>query len=178
MTALTPQQKERVTAARQRAKRIKRNGYLSTPPGLDAAIARANASEDWRTLGYDSWDAYIEREFVVHFPAEQHGWVRSFLAPSTGKTRRGGDRRDVYFIQAEQGGLIKIGVAGNPRDRLRTLQHTSPVRLRILAVIRAVGQAHETELHQQFAAIRSHGEWFEPTPELLAYIAEHAEVPR
>jgi hypothetical protein len=86
--------------------------------------------------------------------------------------------RTVYFIQPVGGGLIKIGIASNVASRLSGLQTGSPVELHVIAVIRGVEQSTEAELHLRFAAARRHGEWFEPTPELLAYIAEHAEVPR
>lgn len=86
--------------------------------------------------------------------------------------------RTVYFIQPVAGGLIKIGIASNVTARLSGLQTGSPVELRVIGVIRGVDQTAEAGLHLRFAASRKHGEWFEPTPELLAYIAEHAEVPR
>jgi Meiotically up-regulated gene 113 len=35
----------------------------------------------------------------------------------------------------------------------------------------------EREIHAKFAAHRLHGEWFEATPELLAFIAEQQEFP-
>lgn len=172
MTALTPEQKERRRAARERADRISRNGLFREPPDLRSAVERARVSQDWRTLGYDSWETYVEREFVDHMP-DRADWIRSFLAPAE-QRRRGTDKRDVYFIQPAHGGLIKIGVAANPGDRCRTLQLTSPCPLVVLATIRGVGQAHETQLHKKFAEHRHHGEWFEPAPELLAYVAEHA----
>lgn len=83
--------------------------------------------------------------------------------------------RSVYFIQPTAGGLIKIGVATNPTSRLQSLQTGCPVELRILGIVPDVGQVVETELHQRFAASRVRGEWFDPTPDLVAYIAEHAK---
>ncbi len=86
--------------------------------------------------------------------------------------------RTVYFIAPVDGGRIKIGIASNVAARLANLQTGSPVPLRVIGIIRGVALAVEAELHVRFASCRCHGEWFEPTPELLAYIAEHAEVPR
>jgi hypothetical protein len=60
------------------------------------------------------------------------------------------------------------------RSRLDSMQTGSPVQLRVIGVIAGVGQEHETALHRRFVAARSHGEWFHPVPELLAYIAENA----
>lgn len=83
-------------------------------------------------------------------------------------------KRSVYFVQPIHGGLVKIGVAADVAGRLNSMQTGSPVQLRVIGVIPDVGQDRETELHQRFAESRSHGEWFEPTPELLAYIDENA----
>lgn len=61
MTALSPQQKERQGQARARASKIRTGivGYLETL----AVIAEAWKQNDWDTLGYDSWAAYVESEF-------------------------------------------------------------------------------------------------------------------
>lgn len=79
------------------------------------------------------------------------------------------DRRSVYFIRADNG-LIKIGVAADPKDRLHTLSTMSPVGLSLIAVIPDAGAKGESNLHRKFAAHRSHGEWFRPAPELVDYI--------
>src|SRR6266516_4062528 len=70
----------------------------------------------------------------------------------------------VYFVQAEDGGPVKIGyTGGRSRDwvanRLGQLQTASPYRL----VVRAAFPAHpvyERMLHDVFAADRVQGEWF------------------
>jgi hypothetical protein len=77
----------------------------------------------------------------------------------------------VYFIQAEGGGPIKIGVTtGSAETRLASLQTGSPVKLRIVTTTPG-DPALERKLHHRFAAHRLHGEWFSPAPELLAFIA-------
>lgn len=82
----------------------------------------------------------------------------------------------VYFVQAEDGGPIKIGVAKAPEKRLRELQATSPQVLRILTTVPG-GTARERELHSQFAEHRLHGEWFsDECEELLSLISEAAET--
>lgn len=80
-------------------------------------------------------------------------------------------RRHVYFIQAMGGGPIKIGSAADVTGRLQMLQTGSPVRLQVLAVIPGADECGEFALHAQFAESRLHGEWFQPTPELLDVIA-------
>lgn len=84
------------------------------------------------------------------------------------------DQRSVYFLQSETGGPIKIGVAEHATARLAEIQRMSPVRLRLVGLIAFGGYVLERTLHAMFADARLHGEWFEPTPELLAFIAENA----
>lgn len=96
-----------------------------------------------------------------------NGWERQ-ASPADGP-----DERPVYFIQADNG-LVKIGVSADPMNRLEGLRTGSPLRLRLLGVIPGLGVVGEHELHERFAASRSHGEWFRPTPELATYIAENA----
>jgi hypothetical protein len=93
-------------------------------------------------------------------------------APTAAQIARMPTTGSVYFIQGVDGGPIKIGKANFPERRLYDLQASSPVRLRILATV-AGGMRREYELHRQFKASRLHGEWFEPTPELLAEIEGH-----
>lgn len=77
----------------------------------------------------------------------------------------------VYFIQAIEGGPIKIGMSQNPERRLADLQVGSPVRLRIIGVA-VGGQQREAALHRRLAKHRVHGEWFADAPEVMAAIAE------
>ncbi len=81
------------------------------------------------------------------------------------------DTRAVYFISAPMSGLIKIGVAGSPRDRLREISTMSPEPLHLIGTTTG-GQLRERALHGRFAHLRSHGEWFRAMPELLNYIRE------
>lgn len=103
---------------------------------------------------------------VTSDPAPLNPWTHP-MAPARV------DRRHVYFAQAIGGGPIKIGVAADVKGRLSSLQTGSPVTLHIKAVIRHAGRAVESELHDRFGHLRSHGEWFKPAPELLAFIEEN-----
>jgi hypothetical protein len=82
----------------------------------------------------------------------------------------------VYFIQAGDGGAIKIGISDNPHKRLGKIQTDCPHRLTILAIIDG-GAALEAELHARFKASRGIGEWFSPTPDLLDFITGLGHVP-
>lgn len=78
----------------------------------------------------------------------------------------------IYFVEAVGLNLIKIGYAMDPWQRFNVLLSAAPVPLKMLAM-KPGGPVEETRLHQQFAAQRSHGEWFRRCPELDALIAEH-----
>lgn len=86
---------------------------------------------------------------------------------------------NVYFVQAETLGLIKIGAASTVGSRLCNLQVGSPNRLKLLAVMFSENALLlEAELHGRFAKHRAHGEWFRPVPELLAFIATEPQKTR
>lgn len=61
MTALTPDAKARQKTARARAYTIREGmrNYIATL----AAVHAAWVEEDWRTLGYQTWQAYVDAEF-------------------------------------------------------------------------------------------------------------------
>lgn len=81
------------------------------------------------------------------------------------------DTRSVYFLQAEHGGPIKIGVAHDPRARMADIQRMCPEKLILLATYPGVGAAGEALLHRGCAHWRLHGEWFEPHEALNKLIA-------
>lgn len=76
----------------------------------------------------------------------------------------------VYFIAAPSTHLVKIGRSINPVKRLAQLQLLSPVLLTIAGIING-DSAVEVMLHEHFAYLHSHGEWFHGTPELMRFIA-------
>jgi len=64
---------------------------------------------------------------------------------------------------------VKIGTSTDLRQRLGQLQFLTRSRVRLLATTPG-SFSREREIHRQFASARVHGEWFRPTPELLAFI--------
>jgi len=76
----------------------------------------------------------------------------------------------VYFIQCGNDGPIKIGKSIDPVRRLQILALSAPSKLRLLATIPG-SRDEESRLHRQFAEDRLYGEWFHPSPALLALIA-------
>lgn len=76
----------------------------------------------------------------------------------------------VYYVHAPETGLVKIGFAEQPFSRLSKMQVDSPTRL-ILVAVEDGGKAVERERHQQFAELRSRGEWFRHELKLAEHIA-------
>lgn len=68
-------------------------------------------------------------------------------------------RRRIYFIEAGEGGPIKIGVAIDVAARLKDLQAANPTALRLIASIPG-DYCQERELHRRFKGERLNGEWF------------------
>jgi hypothetical protein len=83
----------------------------------------------------------------------------------------------VYFVQAVDGGPIKIGIATDPDGRLSELQTGSPSML-VLRRVMPGGRTKEAELHVTFNASRRWGEWFDPSADLLALADGLAESGR
>lgn len=78
-----------------------------------------------------------------------------------------------YFVQAEQGGPIKIGyTAQPPEQRLANLQTGSPAVLRFVGLMRG---NRERELHAKFDGDRLHLEWFKPSVALTTFIRAEAQ---
>ena len=80
------------------------------------------------------------------------------------------DNRFVYFALAETG-LIKIGCSVNPRQRVITLASETGVRHRLLAQICGSTRL-ENHIHRHLASSLSHREWFRPTLNVLAMVAD------
>lgn len=79
----------------------------------------------------------------------------------------------VYFVQ-EMGGAerIKIGITTSMRHRIRQLQTGSPESLAIIHT-EPGGAKREQYFHRRWARYRyrRNGEWFNPAPSILAYVA-------
>lgn len=78
----------------------------------------------------------------------------------------------VYFLRAAESGRIKIGKTVNVQKRLASLRGASSGALELLGYVAESAGCTERDLHARFSESRTHGEWFEPTDELLAFIRE------
>jgi hypothetical protein len=86
----------------------------------------------------------------------------------------------VYFAQDEFRREIKIGFSTQVQYRLNLLGYAGFTRVTLLGWVPG-GPKVEREMHAKFAQFALGGEWFEPAPELLAFIEEstrHDETPQ
>lgn len=73
----------------------------------------------------------------------------------------------VYFIRG--GDFIKIGWSQDPDRRRNDLSTGSPFKLEVIGKVPGSGE-DEQSFHRAFSHLRTNGEWFEASPELLAFI--------
>ncbi len=71
--------------------------------------------------------------------------------------------KDLYILQMEKTGEIKVGRSKDPKRRLKQLQTGSPYLLKI--ILHAPGKGHlEKMIHRDMSHLRTRrkGEWFKP----------------
>ncbi len=141
----------------------------------DPVTARRKAADrvaQWRAMDIEKYRA-SDREAAR---------ARRARAKASGKSLQYGKwRKDItekaviYFIRVGDVGPIKIGWAKHgARSRLLELQISHYEELKVFATIECDSVLDETRIHDKFRGLRIRGEWFEPAPELLDYIAQHA----
>lgn len=110
----------------------------------------------------------LSAEDVAAELGEAHPRIAKLFPHPRGHRRAHGG--GVYFLQADcPSRLIKIGTTLTLVRRLQVLQRYSPVRLRLIGACRG-GRVRERVLHERFAHLRRHAEWFAPGADLLAFI--------
>lgn len=78
----------------------------------------------------------------------------------------------LYFLQVEPFGPVKIGwTTGCVSIRMKAIQHSSPHELKWLGAVEGP-RSMETWAHRKFAAHRVRNEWFNPTPEVMAFVKQ------
>lgn len=148
----------RIQEARSAAKRCSyescRNSAVTQPPLLlceehqqDAVLQLAHL------VTRHQWDVMAQASTAPNSCPRSADSYRQPAAPS--------QEGWVYFMRRER--LIKIGTTGNLKQRAQQVNAV------ILARIPG-SYTEEAQLHARFAALRRHGEWFEPGPELLELI--------
>lgn len=75
----------------------------------------------------------------------------------------------IYFVRFGLTGNIKIGRTVNLKGRLQVMQVSHPEVIQVLAI--GVGDVHtESAIQRRFKADRVRGEFFRPSPALMAFI--------
>lgn len=109
---------------------------------------------------------------AIGSPAFDAEYAAACRALAANNNRPVGRRRFVYFVQGAITGMVKIGIARSPKRRLLAIRTDCSEPVELVGLIDAPDAAQmEAALHRQFAADRSHGEWFRPSPALLDHIA-------
>ena len=78
-------------------------------------------------------------------------------------------REVIYFIRAGARGPIKIGRTNNIARRLEMLRVGNHLELSLLATVDG-GESGERRIHRRFEHLRTRGEWFRATPELMKFV--------
>jgi len=85
------------------------------------------------------------------------------------------DGQCIYFMQQGRSGPIKIGhTRKNIAGRLSSIRVASPVQIKLIGFISAATLEEEKALHERFKEEHLRGEWFIPSPRLVAYIKKIA----
>ena len=66
---------------------------------------------------------------------------------------------DLYIIQSDVTGMIKVGRSKNPSKRLKQLQTGNPNKLKLIAFFKGEGWK-EKLIHEELKYWRKEGEWF------------------
>ncbi len=66
---------------------------------------------------------------------------------------------DLYIIQSDKSGMIKIGRSKDPNKRLKQLQTGNPNKLKLIASFKDMGW-REKLLHERLSEWSEQGEWF------------------
>lgn len=104
----------------------------------------------------------LERILGARYYEEDRRWAWD-------QRRRREPARTVYYVRRADG-LIKIGVTGNLKARIRHLR-ADHGPLELLATHDG-GRKAEAAAHRRFAEHRVEGEWFAPGESLLEHLAE------
>jgi hypothetical protein len=79
-------------------------------------------------------------------------------------------RGRVHVYAVLSAGMIKIGKTLNVKQRVAAISSMSGAETKLLGFIISVPAYTEAAIHRHLAAHRKHGEWFEPTDEVLRIV--------
>jgi len=103
-------------------------------------------------------DAGIIHEGVLYTNSSV---VKQLIVKAREKRSKEEKPTNLYFIQGENGGPVKIGVSENVNQRLAQHQIGSPIKLVIIYTRFGSSKKEETKIHKKYSALHLHGEWFD-----------------
>jgi hypothetical protein len=146
--------------------KIRSAGYVEGSEArvkIGRALLRARKLWPERGPKAKGWGEFLES---VGLP-QPTAWTYMELARQRASGCSSGPR--VYFVAGARS--VKIGHSVFPEARLQQLQTGSPVALRLLGTVPG-GVAEERALHERFASLRTHGEWFRCEGDLANFLRE------
>lgn len=127
-----------------------------------------NASEAARRAGYKGRSDTVGPR-LLNYPGVNNA-IDNRLSElkvnksNIGKKRINGKSNWVYLFQEDFAGLIKIGIAKNPLQRMAALQTSCPQTITMLAQVNDDdAKIREAELHVRYAKKHVRREWFRLT---------------
>lgn len=84
-------------------------------------------------------------------------------------TLRSTRKHEIYFVLAPTARRMKIGITDRVTTRVAQLRAASPVEVTLVHAIKGTAR-QERALHLYFALERTHGEWFNASERLLAFV--------
>lgn len=136
-------------------------------PGLEALLKRGVLTQSGVRLVVPN---FLEAQEATSSGAQRQREHRAKARDLARAGLREDERQPViYFVQAENGGPVKVGYAQDLAARLVGLQTSHPEKLVVIATMTG-DESTERELHARFAHLRVRGEWFSPGADLMAFV--------
>lgn len=84
----------------------------------------------------------------------------------------------IYLIQSLESSRYKIGISKNPKKRIKELQTGSNEEIKLIHQYESeYARKIETTLHNRYAHLKTHGEWFSLTlSEEVVFIEECIKI--
>jgi hypothetical protein len=157
--------------------------YALTKPPVQQKLYSMNDSRirsilinEVRKNAYKTNDPRWEQVNQRKFEAEMAEKTRREMAANrkVDNTKEKDAKGFIYFIQAINGGPVKIGFSICPEKRMSELQTANPYKLDLIGSIKGNVFA-EKKLHRHLIHARTFGEWFEPDEVVIETIKQCLE---
>lgn len=128
----------------------------------DIKICTKNPTHNWMAdIEYCPYCNHTQEERIEHLNMADKYIDRSVFYGDDG-SKENNPCKTLYFIS--DGEFVKIGIAYNAKERLKTLQTGNPRRLKLIASFKNLGRTEwETHLRLRFKNVHVKGEWFKHT---------------